>query len=168
MKIIERHELMAEDKKTDVNQIKKIVSMMVDNDLVEVEIVTGEDKIYLRRPEAQPQQITAVPMAPQMVAAPHAAPAPAPAAETEAPTVDDGLLEITSPIVGTFYSASSPDSEPYTKIGDIVAPETVVCIIEAMKVMNEIKSEISGKVVEIVAQNGQSIEYGQVLYKVKP
>ena len=155
---------MAEDKKTDVNQIKKIVSMMVDNDLVEVEIVTGEDKIYLRRPEAQPQQITAVPMAPQMVAAP----APAPAAETEAPAVDDGLLEITSPIVGTFYSASSPDSEPYTKIGDTVAPETVVCIIEAMKVMNEIKSEISGKVVEIVAQNGQSIEYGQVLYKVKP
>ena len=166
---------MAEDKKTDVNQLKKIVSMMVDNDLVEVEIVSGEDKIYLRRPEAQPQQVTAVPMAPQIAIPPQtAAPvAPAPGAEpapaqTEAPSADDGLLEITSPIVGTFYAASSPDSEPFIKIGDNVTPDTVVCVVEAMKVMNVIKSEVSGQIAEIVAQNGQAIEYGQVLFKVKP
>lgn len=150
------------DKKTDLKKIKDIVSMMVEQDLVEVEIVTGDDKIYLRRPEAQ--QVQAIPMAaPQMMAAPVAA-APAPAAE---PAVDPDLKEIVSPIVGTFYTAASPDSPAYVKIGDTVSDESVVCIVEAMKVMNEIKAELSGTITEICVKNGQAIEFGQPLFKVK-
>jgi acetyl-CoA carboxylase biotin carboxyl carrier protein len=70
--------------------------------------------------------------------------------------------------VGTFYSASSPESEPHVQLGSSVTPQTVVCIIEAMKVMNEIKAEVSGKIVEILVNDGQAIEYGQPLFKVKP
>lgn len=153
------------DKKTELKKIKDIVSMMVDKDLVEVEIVNGDDKIYLRRPEAQ--QVQAVPMAqaPMAVAAPvAAAPAPAPAAE---PAADPNLKEIVSPIVGTFYTAPSPDSPAYVKVGDTVDDDAVVCIVEAMKVMNEIKAELSGTIVEICVENGQAIEFGQALFKVK-
>ena len=84
------------------------------------------------------------------------------------PDKGEGLLEIKSPIVGTFYEAPSPDSEPYVEAGSHVDPQTVVCIIEAMKVMNEIKAEVSGTVVEKTAANGQAVEYGQVLFRVRP
>jgi acetyl-CoA carboxylase biotin carboxyl carrier protein len=73
-----------------------------------------------------------------------------------------------SPIVGTFYATPTPDSEPYVEVGSTVNTQTVVCIIEAMKVMNEIKAEISGTIVEILVTNGQAVEYGQVLFKVRP
>lgn len=99
-----------------------------------------------------------------------AAPAVAPAAGA-APSVgaaDAGLVEIKSPIVGTFYQASSPDSPPYAKVGTKVEAETVVCIIEAMKVMNEIKAETGGTIVEACCKDGQSVEYGQVLFRVRP
>jgi acetyl-CoA carboxylase biotin carboxyl carrier protein len=106
---------------------------------------------------------------------PGAFPGPALTAEqlagaTAAPAakVDEDLLEITSPIVGTFYETPSPDSDPYVEIGAHVSSQTVVCIIEAMKVMNEIKAEVSGTVVERCVTNGQAIEYGQVLFKIKP
>jgi len=156
---------MAEEKKTtDLKHLEQIVAMMVKNDLVEVEIKDGDNKIHLRRPE--PQQMTAMPMhAPMM----HA-PAPQYPVSAAAPAVaakDENIIEIKSPIVGTFYSSPSPDSPAYAKVGDKVNPETVVCIIEAMKVMNEIKAELSGTITEIVAQNGQAIEYGQVLFKLK-
>ncbi len=134
--------------------------MMVEKDLVEVEIVTGDDKIYLRRPEAQ--QVQAVPMA----QAPIAVAAPVAAAPAQ-PAVDPNLKEIVSPIVGTFYTAPSPDSPAYIKIGDTVTDDSVVCIVEAMKVMNEIKAELSGTITEMCVENGQAIEFGQVLYKVK-
>ena len=77
-------------------------------------------------------------------------------------------MEIKSPIVGTFYATPSPDSEPYVDIGTEVSPQTVVCIIEAMKVMNEIKAETTGTIVKILVTNGQAVEYGQVLFKVRP
>ena len=80
----------------------------------------------------------------------------------------EDLLEIKSPIVGTFYEAPSPDSEPYVEAGSRVDPQTVVCIIEAMKVMNEIKAEVSGTIVERTVKNGQAVEYGQVLFRVRP
>ena len=160
---------MAEEKQsTDVNQLKKIVAMMVENDIVEVEIINGDDKIYFRRPEPQSQFVNAVPMQQAPVAAMQAAPAAAaPVAVAAAPAVEDNLPTIKSPIVGTFYSAPSPDSEPYAKVGGKVTPDTVVCIVEAMKVMNEIKAETSGTIVEILVQNGEAVEYDQPLFKIK-
>ena len=141
------------------------------NELVEVEIKHGDDKIFLKR--SQPQQVVnqmplmrldtgAVPVAPQVVdvSGQPVAPQPAPG--------DENLKEIPSPIVGTFYATPSPDSEPYVEVGTVVDSQTVVCIIEAMKVLNEIKAEIGGTIVEVLVTNGQAVEYGQPLFKVKP
>lgn len=137
---------------------------MKDNDLVEVEIKHSDDKILLKRFQPQPP-VTAVPMIGHSSFSP-AVPDRSPA--EAAPAKPDDLIEIKSPMVGTFYATSSPEAEPYIETDSNVSPEMVVCIIEAMKVMNEIKAETSGKVVEILATNGQAVEYGQVLFRVKP
>jgi acetyl-CoA carboxylase biotin carboxyl carrier protein len=163
-------ELMAE-KESDIKKIKELVEMMVTNDLVEMEIIDGDNKILLKRP--QPQQAAAAPvqiMAPAMAPAAYAMPAAPTAAPAQAaaPAEDTGLIDIKSPIVGTFYSAPSPDSAAYVKVGDDVNAETVVCIVEAMKVMNEIKAETTGTIAKIMVANGQAVEYGQVIFKVKP
>lgn len=163
---------MAEPKKRndDLQKVKQLVKLMVDNDLVEVEIIDGENKISLKRPNPQPQAF-AVPSMPPM-AMPAGAPAPAapqapPAAQ--APKEDDSALtDITSPIVGTFYPTPSPDADPFVKVGDRVEDDTVVCIVEAMKVMNEIKAEMSGTVEKVLCKAGQAVEYGQPLFKVRP
>jgi len=154
------------EKDNDFQKIKKLIKIMKDNDLVEVEI--GEDKIHLKR--FQPQQpVTAVPMIGQSGFSPSAHDlTPAETKPDSGLTKPDDLIEIKSPMVGTFYATPSPDAEPYVDIDSNVRPQTVVCIIEAMKVMNEIKAETSGKVVEILATNGQAVEYGQVLFRVKP
>jgi acetyl-CoA carboxylase biotin carboxyl carrier protein len=147
----------------ELKKVKELIDLMKENDLVELEVVDGDSKIHLKGPGSQTPLMTSVPMP---------APAPgeptghvsAPAAETE----EDSLSKITSPIIGTFYQASSPDSQPYVKVGDRVEPDTVVCIIEAMKVMNEIKAETTGTIVEVCCKDGQAIEFGQVLFKVRP
>jgi len=145
---------------------------MEKNGLVEVEIKHGDDKIFLKR--YVPQQLSPVGTAafqPESVAVPAGiAVAQAPAAETPpcAPAKQEELVQIKSPIVGTFYATPSPDSEPYVEVGSHVEPQTVVCIVEAMKVMNEIKAETRGTVVEILVTNGQAVEYGQVLFRVRP
>lgn len=95
---------------------------------------------------------------------PAAAPDPAPAAEE----ADSGLIEITSPMVGTFYVSPSPDSDPFVGVGSRVTPETVVCIVEAMKIFNEIEAEVAGEIVECLVDNGTPIEHGQALYRVRP
>ena len=158
-------------KDADLKKIKELIKIMKANDLVEVEIKHGDDKIFLKR--SQPQQVVnqmpvmrfdaaAVPVAAQAAEAPgqSAAPQPAPG--------DENLKEITSPIVGTFYATPSPDSEPFVEVGTVVNPQTVICIIEAMKVLNEIKAETSGTIVEVLVTNGQAVEYGQPLFKFKP
>ena len=94
------------------------------------------------------------------------APAPASAPAVAAPS-SAGLKEITSPMVGTFYGAPSPDAAPYVEVGQTVTPDTVVCIVEAMKVMNEIKAEVSGVIAEVVAENGKPVQFGQPLFRVK-
>jgi acetyl-CoA carboxylase biotin carboxyl carrier protein len=153
------------EKDADVQKIKELLRIMKENDLVKIDIRHGEDYVSLQR--AQPQLMgpaLAMPGAgtPIFVAQTAAAgPAPAPAK-------GEGLLEIKSPIVGTFYEAPSPDSEPYVEIGSHVDPQTVVCIIEAMKVMNEIRAEVSGTLAEKTVATGQAVEYGQVLFRVKP
>jgi acetyl-CoA carboxylase biotin carboxyl carrier protein len=152
------------EKDADVQKLKELIKIMKENDLVKIDIRHGEDYVSLQR--AQPQ-LLGTPMGPMLGMPVVAGQTPAgthPAGQDKG----EGLLEIKSPIVGTFYEAPSPDSEPYVEAGARVDPQTVVCIIEAMKVMNEIKAEVSGTVVERIAANGQAVEYGQVLFRVRP
>ncbi len=163
---------MAETKDKDLDRIKKLIELMEQNGLVELEIKHGDDKIFLKRcPEPQP----AVPDAGRVQSeyrVPSAARAAPEVHVTEMPPVapkeKQDLVDIKSPIVGTFYATPSPDSEPYVEVGSHVEPQAVVCIIEAMKVMNEIKAETTGTIVEILVTNGQAVEYGQVLFRVRP
>ena len=152
------------DKDTDLQKIKELIEIMQENELVEVEIKHGDDKIFLKR--SCPQQPTLMPVItphiPTAFSAPGAPQTPAPAPPQE------NLVEIKSPLVGTFYAKPSPDSDPYVEVGSQITPQTVVCVIEAMKVMNEIKAESSGTIVEILVRNGEAIEYGQVLFRVRP
>jgi acetyl-CoA carboxylase biotin carboxyl carrier protein len=159
------------EKDSDLKKITKLIEIMKDNGLEEIEIKHGDDKIFLKR--SGPQQPTigipmmrpepgVVPVGPESIGA-----ASQPSAPKAVPSEED-LVEIKSPIVGTFYATPSPDSESYVDIGSEVGPQTVVCIIEAMKVMNEIKAETSGTIVSILVTNGQAVEYGQVLFKVRP
>ncbi len=162
-------------KDTDLQKIKEIIEIMERNGLIEVEIKHGDDKIFLKRhvPQ-QPVPAGTVPIyrdRPESVATGIDAVIPeSPIAKTTppAPSKQNNIEEIKSPIVGTFYAKTSPDSEPYVEIGSHVEPQTVVCVIEAMKVMNEIKTENSGTITEILATNGQAVEYGQVLFRIKP
>ena len=138
----------------DVDSIRLLVDLMVENDLNEIDIAHGRTKIVLRRGEVVPP------------AAPPAAGA-APPAAAEAPGEQE-LVAIKSPMVGTFFIAASPDSDPFVTVGAGVSEDTVVCIIEAMKVMNEIKAECTGTIAEVCIKDAQPVEFGQVLFKVKP
>ncbi len=158
-------------KDSDLKKIKNLIKIMEDNDLIEVEIKHGDDKILLKRSHAQLPAITAVPMVgPNILAAVGGTGGAQQLASGSESVVSEqkGLVEIKSPIVGTFYAAPSPDSEPYVEVGSQVDQQTVVCLIESMKVMNEIKSEVSGTVMEVMVTNGQAVEYGQVLFRVRP
>ncbi|MHC4555766.1 MAG: acetyl-CoA carboxylase biotin carboxyl carrier protein [Planctomycetota bacterium] len=159
------------EKDTDLQKIKELIEIMKQNDLVEIEIKHGDDKIFLKRSQPQPAVGGMLMMRPEsgtVPAGPEAAEVLSqPSAPQSAPSEED-LVEIPSPIVGTFYATPSPDSEPYVEVGSTVNPQTVVCIIEAMKVMNEIKAETSGTIAEVLVTNGQAVEYGQVLFKVRP
>jgi acetyl-CoA carboxylase biotin carboxyl carrier protein len=152
----------------DIDEIKQLVQLMVDNDLSELDIADGEKKIALRRGKAPAPVMAAPAMAPAY--APAAAPAAAPSQAAPAPAAEptEKFLEIRSPMVGTFYAAPSPDSESYVEIGATLRNDSVVCIIEAMKVMNEIKAECEGVVREICVKNAQPVEFGQVLFRVRP
>ena len=163
---------MGRKDKEDLPDIQQLIQIMKDNDLVEVEIKRGDDKIAIKRsvPAGPPGAIPImVPSHPVGTLHPGAVTVPHPGQPAGGAAVKDvGLEQIKSPLVGTFYAAPSPDSEAFIEVGSKVEPQTVVCIVEAMKVMNEIKAEISGTVVEILVKNGQAVEYGQPLFKVKP
>ncbi len=151
----------------DIEEIKQLVQLMADNNLNELNITDGEKQINLKRGGPGGAMVMVPAAAPAMPAAPApAATAPAAAAAPAAPA--DNYVEIRSPMVGTFYAAPSPDSEPFIKSGMTLSDDSVVCIIEAMKVMNEIKAECSGTVMEVCVRNAQPVEYGQVLFRVKP
>jgi len=156
------------DDESDLERIKKLIEVMKAEDLVELEIKHGDDKILLKRSSPQ-QVISAVPMMGGVVGAVAGAGGGGAAGGGQGgQAVEESKLEIIkSPIVGTFYATPSPDSEPFVEVGSKVEGKSVVCIIEAMKVMNEIKAEISGTIVEILVKNGQSVEYGQGLFKVR-
>ena len=154
---------MAEEKQ-DLQKIKELIELMKANELVELEIVDGANKILLKRPQPVVSTIAQIPV--PVAAQPQ--PVAGPAEQTPQAEEETELVEIKSPIVGTFYSAPSPDSKHFVTIGTRVEPDTVICIVEAMKVMNEIKAEISGTIVEILCETGQAVEYGQPLFKVEP
>ena len=150
----------------DLKAIKQVVEMMKRSEISEFEIEEKDFKLRLCRKNGETQIIHA---AAPLAAAPAAAAAAAPAAPTAAaaPVEEKGISMVTSPMVGTFYTAASPESPAFAKVGSKVGADSIVCIIEAMKVMNEIQSEISGTITEILVENGAAVEYGQPLFKVK-
>ncbi|MBX3409670.1 MAG: acetyl-CoA carboxylase biotin carboxyl carrier protein [Phycisphaeraceae bacterium] len=144
----------------DIARLKEIVAMMTANDLSEVEIKGDKESITIKRGGVVTVQTVAAPAPVQALAAP-AAPAPAPT-----PAAPGTYIE--SPMVGTFYLTPNPDAAPFVKVGQTVSPDTVVCIIEAMKVFNEIKAEKAGVVESVLAKSGQAVEFGQKLFAIKP
>lgn len=165
-----------------VQEIREIIKLVDGSSIDEFNYEVNGAKLKLKKNSGVVTEVvapTAKAVAPvvQQTAAPVEAPVeatPAPKAEevnesSEAPKViDDSLHKITSPMVGTFYQASSPDVPPYVKVGDKVGEETIVCIVEAMKLFNEIEAEINGEIVEVLVEDGQLVEYGQPLFLVKP
>lgn len=153
----------------DLKDIKAIIELMKKNDLSVFKLEREDFKIVLERGTGEVIRVAAPVAAPVLLPAAPAAPAAAPAANLApaAPALPSDTRDISSPMVGTFYSASSPDAPPFVKVGDSVDENTVVCIIEAMKVMNEIKAETKGVIAEVVGENGKPVQFGQPLFRVR-
>lgn len=153
----------------DLKLVKNIINLISDSDVDEVSIEEGDFKIKVKKRSESAVQTVQYQMPPQQQQAP-AAPAQSapqqPSKSTESGNKPDGVV-IKSPIVGTFYEAASPDSDPYVKVGDKVKEGQTLCIVEAMKIMNEIESEFSGTIQEIIAENGSPVEFDQPLFIIK-
>ncbi len=149
-----------------LSEIKQLIDIVNSSDLQETIIEEGNFKIILRRSSATAiPQVIPVQATTTLQAAPQVS---NDAASQATPEPVSDLIESRSPIVGTFYHASSPDSPPFVAVNDIVKKGDVLCIIEAMKLMNEIEAEVSGTIVEILVENGQAVEYDQPLFRIKP
>ncbi len=144
----------------DIRKVKKLIELLDESGIAEIEITEGEESVRISRysPSAPAAPVAMAVPAPLAVAAPAAAPAPVPAAEPE----EDGF-EVAAPMVGTFYASASPGAAPYVQVGDRVNEGDTLCIIEAMKMMNQIEAEVSGVIKSIRVQNGEPVEYGQTL-----
>jgi len=155
----------------DIKEIKAVIDLMRKNSLTEFEYEKDGTKIRIQRgSDGKPQVFTTtpgiapapalvpIPMAVPTATVPNSAPAPAP----------ESLPSINSPMVGTFYASPAPDAPSYVSVGTVVTPESVVCIIEAMKVMNEIKAEMSGTITEILVESGKPVEFGKPLFRIRP
>lgn len=152
--------------KFDTDYIEKLAKIIADNELTEISLEDGNQAITIRK-DLQEIVSTGLPVsvAAPAAPAPAATPAAAPKAESAEPAKKGNA--VVSPMVGTFYSKPAPDKEPFVKVGDTVSSGDVVCIIEAMKLMNEIETEFSGKIVEICVEDGQAVEYGQTIMYVE-
>lgn len=151
-----------------VQKVRKLVELMNEHELSEIVLKQGDQQVRLKR-GGEPVQIATAPVAPLTAPQPAAAPAPAPATPAAAPTTpaaEEGTT-INSPMVGTFYLSSSPEAAPFVKVGDQVGPDSTICIIEAMKVFNEIPAECSGKILAVLVENGSPVEFGQPLFKIQ-
>jgi acetyl-CoA carboxylase biotin carboxyl carrier protein len=166
------------DRRLDLGEIRKLAELMEAKDLVEVEIEEEGKRVHIVRGAARaaapaPAYYAAPPVAPPPAHPGYHAPAPSPAqhapaaAASAAPQARSGV-EIPSPMVGTFYRSPGPDAPPFVDVGDRISKNTVVCIVEAMKVMNEIKAEVDGEILEVLVQNGEPVEFGQPLFLIKP
>jgi acetyl-CoA carboxylase biotin carboxyl carrier protein len=163
--IFERRETM------EIKDIKRIVEMMKANDLTEFSMKDEDFELALKRGSQDAQVVYAAQVAPAVstVSAPVAtASAFAPALESAVADDEDGLVEIPSPIVGTFYRKPAPDADQFVEVGSDVTEDSVVCIIEAMKVMNEIKAEVKGKIKKVLVDDATPVQYGQPLFLVQP
>lgn len=149
----------------DHRELKRLVRLMNDNGLVELEIEREGLRVSLKKAGAYRADAPAVGWVPPPVPAAGAGPAEAAPAKPEAEP--PGTRVVPSPMVGTFYRRPSPDSDPYVDVGDTVGPDTVMCIVEAMKVNNEIKAEMSGQVLEVLVEDGEPVEYDQPLFRIK-
>ena len=162
----------------DIRKLKELIRLMVENELTEIDLKDEKETVSLRREGSQAPvvQVSPTPSAPPAAPAPAmaSAPAPAPTAPAAAPASEpspadtSNLEQITSPMVGTFYSAAKPESPAFAKVGDTVTADTTVCIVEAMKIFNEIKAEQSGVIEKVLVGNGDSVEFGQALFLVRP
>lgn len=162
----------------DFNEIRELLAVLGQSDISELSIKSEEFELTVRkdRPTAATPVVSvdAPPPAPLPTAAPPASTSTAAAAAPQAsqpmapPSADSNVVDITSPMVGTFYRAPSPDDDPFVNVGDRIKTGQVVCILEAMKLMNELEAEVSGEVVEILVENADPVEYGQVLMRVRP
>jgi len=143
----------------DVKKVRRLIELMKEHDLSELDLRQADNRVRIRRGGEVVAYSAPAPVAPRPAAE------PAPAKESAA---DARMLVIKSPMVGTFYRASGPDAAPFVKVGDRIGPEKTVCIVEAMKVFNEIPAGLSGQVVAILVENGAPVEFGQPLIKVDP
>jgi len=149
----------------DIRKVKKLIELLDDSGIAEIEITEGEESVRISRYSAHAPAVAAPMVAAAPVAAPVAMPAAAPAAAPAEVVEEDGF-EVTAPMVGTFYSASSPGAAAYVQVGDRINEGDTLCIIEAMKMMNQIEADVSGVVKSIRIQNGEPVEFGQVLYVI--
>ena len=151
----------------DIRKVKKLIELLDESGIAEIEITEGEESVRISRyAHNAPVAPAAAPVA---VAAPAPAAAPAAASAAEAapaPVEDDGFL-VTAPMVGSFYAASSPGAAPYVQVGDRVNEGDTLCIIEAMKMMNQIESDKAGRVVSVLVDNGEPVEFGQPLFIIE-
>lgn len=165
-----------------IEEIRELIHVVCSSGIAELEVQRGENRVWIKRTGSTPAAevavspasapaVAAVPLMPPIasppesvtVAAPQAAPPPG------SPDLTDPALQpVKSPIVGTFYEAPAPGAEPFVRVGDVIQPGKVLCIIESMKLMNEIEAEVSGTIVKRLVDNGQPVEYGEVLFLVKP
>jgi acetyl-CoA carboxylase biotin carboxyl carrier protein len=157
----------------DLDEIRQILDLMREHDLAEFELERESGKVRLRKHSSSPQFVATAPAVPHITyatAAAGPAPAPAPGGEAvlTAASEDVDLAIIKSPIVGTFYRSSEPGAKPFADVGQQVRKGQVLCIIEAMKLMNEINAECDGEVVKCYVENGQAVQYGERLFAVKP
>ena len=155
----------------DHDQLRQLITLLGESDFQELKLEGDDFRLELRRnlPASQPQVVMQAAPAPAMVAAPAAAPAAMPsAAPPAAAAVRGDLLEVTAPMVGTFYRASAPGEPAFVELGSRISAGQPICILEAMKLMNELEAEVSGEVVEILVENGTPVEFGQVLMRVRP
>ena len=155
--------------KFDLEYLEKLANIVYENDLSEITLEDDEKAVCLKREKQQVVQAAAPMVMPATVTSQVVAPTPAVKSATAEANVESAPkgTPITAPMVGTFYAAPSPDAAPFVKVGDNVSVGQVVCIIEAMKLMNEIEAEVSGKITEICVKNGDAIEFGQVLMYVE-
>ena len=154
-----------------IEEIRDIIKLLTETGVAEIEVQRAENRVWIKRAVAEPVSVQYAAPAVQPVFAPvhAAAPVPAAAAPSAAPpTADEKLPVIPAPIIGTYYDAPSPGADSFVKVGDVVQPGQVLCIIESMKLMNEIEAEAPGVIVAKLVPNGKPVEYGEALFTYRP
>jgi acetyl-CoA carboxylase biotin carboxyl carrier protein len=154
-----------------IEEIRELIKLVSETGVAELEVQRGENRVRIRQSSGGDTAVFTPGSGSIIAPAPAIAPAAAPAAKPESPAAtgpDASLIYAKSPIVGTFYEAASPDTPPFVRIGEHVTPGKVLCIIESMKLMNEIEADVAGIIESKLVQNGQPVEYGEALFGIRP